>query len=250
MKHRITAYALLIALVVLLASTSVACFGRTPSKEQLLSNIEREPLWATDVVDAFEAWDMPSFYGSYFVPYFDAYEVRMEKHGVTMLQVARLAARTFVAEWYDLTDLKDPYAVTDALIRCYEQATETLCPPLTDPEQLRAAIDPRSESDYAYAAMYLLEWGFPSFDTQKMMTVEYVIAVNFYKNLPDDCALAVALAEDFLDEYMAELDISDRAAVTDAYLYAYVDQVRLLDRYAEYRCAEEYEDYVSDHTGN
>ena len=239
-------------LVVLLLSFS-SCF--TPaneplSAEALLENIAKDPAASkTDVVAIFEAWELPAFTSAVFTPYMKAYAPRMQAHGVSSLTLAREAATAFVQTKYDTIDFAAEDArqtVTSALLACYEEAAERLCPPLTDEAALRAAIG-TDTGEHAYVAMYLLSWGFPSFVTQKMMTVEKVFDLYYYEEIPVAKDFAVSLGTFFLDELYALVELADREEVTAGYLDAYTTVIG--DRYAMYRTASEYESYEDDRNG-
>ncbi len=242
----------LVACLALGFLSACAPLGRPLSAEQLLENIAKDPAAdKTDVVSIWETWKMPAFSSTVFRPYIRAYAARMEAHGVSALTLARAAAEDFVRTKYDTIDFSGANArseVTSALLACYEAAAERLCPPLTDAEELRAAIG-TDTGKHSYVAMYLLSWGFPSFVTQKMMTVEKVFDLYYYEyeQIPEPAAFAVSLGELFLDELYAYTDLSDPEKVTTSYLDAYTEVVG--DRYAIYRTATEYDSYEDDRNG-
>lgn len=231
----------------LLCCALVGCGGRILTAEELMANIaEDPPADRTDVVAIFETWDMPSFYSGTFRPYLAAYEGRMQTHGVTPLMLARMAATDFVETEYDAINLSNRQEVTSALLRCYERAAETLCPPLTQAEDLRAAIDTGGQT-HDYASMYLVAWGYPSFVTQKLMAVETLFDIYYYKDMKTPAEMAAAVANAFLDTAYGAVSLTDRTSVTDAYLTLYVDAIG--DRYSKYRVPELAEQYEEDRNG-
>ncbi len=237
----------------LICTTLVGCLGgRILSAEELTENIAKDPpANRTDVVAIFETWQMPPFYSSTFTPYLAAYEGRLLSHGVDTLTLARMAATDFVEHEYNTIDLTDRQAVTGALLRCYERAADTLCPPLSDPAALRAAMQ-ADVGTHSYAAMYLVAWGFPSFVSQKMMAVETVFDSYFFEDIPSPDAMARTVADAFLAAAFPEqgeptVSVTDRETVTDIYLTAYVTS--LGDRYSIYRTADESDQFEDDRRG-
>lgn len=242
----------LVACLALGFLAACAPLGQPLSAEKLLENIAKDPAAdKTDVVAIWEAWKMPAFSSTVFTPYRRAYAARMEEHGVSALTLARAAAEDFVRTKYETINFSSADArseTTSALLDCYEAAAERLCPPLTDENALRAAIG-TDTGKHSYVAMYLLSWGFPSFITQKMMTVEKIFDIYYYKyeEIPEPSAFAASLAELFLDELLAHTDLSDPEKVTTSYLDAYIEV--LGDRHAVYRSAPEYDSYEDGRSG-
>ncbi len=104
---------------------------------------------------------------------------------------------------------------------------------------------------------YLVDWGFPSFDTAKVRWAEQVFLnhynynhgtdLSFNYNYGDVLPLAAAVAQRFLDEYCDIIDTTDIAAVTTAVIDSYLDVSG--DPYAVYRLPEANDDFQSDMSG-
>ena len=95
---------------------------------------------------------------------------------------------------------------------------------------------------------YLYDWGMPAFDRIKFSTYEAYVALYYnYAAVPEVKGHAAATANEFFDKYYDEIDLSDKAAVTDALLTCYVGT--LGDPYAIYRVAEATDDYQTDMSG-
>ncbi len=240
----------LILLLFLVCTAFVGCGSRVLSKEQLRENIAADPpADRADVVSILEAWDMPRFQSSVFTPYMQAYEGRMQAHGVTPLALARATATAYIDTRYDYVDGRDRTAVTAALLACFETCAEQLCPPLSEPQAIRDAAD-TSGGTYNYASMYLVSWGVPSFTTQKLMRVEAAFRSVYYKEVPASAEMArrVALSfADVLSEQGTSLSLQDKDGITDTYIRLYIQAIG--DRYAVYRTKEETDMYGEEHSG-
>ncbi|MBQ7363093.1 MAG: PDZ domain-containing protein [Clostridia bacterium] len=110
-------------------------------------------------------------------------------------------------------------------------------------EELRSHDTGRSS-----AAAYLGDLGISGFDALKLKTVERYFKSYSDLTLPTDRELAILTAEYFLDFYYDSVDLSDRAALTDALLVCYVDATG--DKYAFYRTKEQYEEYNEEMSGS
>ncbi len=252
-KNGLSPVGKLLSLVLILCigcTLFVGCAGKVISKEDLRANIASDPSAdRDDVVAIWEAWDMPRFQSSVFTPYLQAYEERMQAHGVTQLALARAAANAYVDTRYDSVDATDRTAVTAALLACFESCAEQLCPPLSDPQAIRDAVNP-SAGEYDYASMYLLSWGVPSFITQKLMRVESAFRSVYYKELPSPAQMAEKTANAFADLLAKEgtsLSLQDKNLITDTYITLYVEAVG--DRYSIYRTKDETDVFGEEHSG-
>ncbi len=119
--------------------------------------------------------------------------------------------------------------------------------------EIRAAIAETLDSDtknYEYVGYYLDDWGFPPFDSYKMIVwAENVFqsSYNFEGGLGDTLSHAVATAEHFLENYYDEIDLKDKKEVTDAIISSYVYVIG--DPYSIYRTPDEFENYDTDMSG-
>ena len=104
--------------------------------------------------------------------------------------------------------------------------------------------------NYKYVGYYLDDWGFPAFDSFKVMSwAENVFQkyYNFEDGLGDTLSHAVATAEHFLINYYDEINLNDKQAVTDAIITSYVYVIG--DPYSVYRTPVEFENYDTDMSG-
>ena len=104
------------------------------------------------------------------------------------------------------------------------------------------------EKNHSAVHEYLVGWGIPTFDRIKFSYFESIVVAYYnYEDAPETEAHAAALTYKFLDEYYDGLNLSDKAAVTDALLECYA--ATLGDPYAVYRVAEATESYDTDMSG-
>lgn len=104
--------------------------------------------------------------------------------------------------------------------------------------------------NYKYVGYYLDDWGFPNFDSYKVIDWAEKIFQNNYNfegGLGDTLEHAAKTAEHFLKNYYDEIDLSDRDAVTDAIIASYVYVIG--DPYSVYRTPDEFENYDADMSG-
>ncbi len=104
--------------------------------------------------------------------------------------------------------------------------------------------------NYEYVGYYLHDWGFPDFDSFKVMSWAENVFQRFYNlegGLGDTLEHAVKTAEHFLENYYDEIDLKDKRAVTDAIIASYVYVIG--DPYSVYRTPAEYENYDTDMSG-
>lgn len=115
-------------------------------------------------------------------------------------------------------------------------------------ETLEENVTRGKTSSNNFVWQYLDDWDFPAFISSKLKSVEVTFRENFYQEIPsaDELSRTVALA--FLERYYDVTDLSDKDAVTDAMINAYVDS--LGDRYSVYRTKDEYDSYSSGMSGN
>ena len=121
-------------------------------------------------------------------------------------------------------------------------------------EEIRANIAASVREDtkgYNYVGYYLDDWGFPDFDSFKLMNwAENVFKAyyNFNSGLPSTLIHAVNTAEHFLNNYYGRIDLTDRTAVTDALITSYVYVIG--DPYSVYMTPVEHEEYDIDMSGH
>ena len=106
---------------------------------------------------------------------------------------------------------------------------------------------------FNYVADFLIEWGFPEFDRDKVTWVESA----FYQHLVfegglspekyDTLTRAVALARLYLAGYYDNTDLSDKTAVTDSIISALVELSG--DPYSAYRILEDTNKHEEDMSG-
>lgn len=109
---------------------------------------------------------------------------------------------------------------------------------------LNAELKAGNAESHRYVTDHLYELGIGNFDGNKVKTAERYIQQNYYKPLPASAELGAFAAGYFLDNYYEAIDLSDRAAVTDAVLNCYVESIG--DPYAYYRTKEEFDDFMQD----
>ena len=110
-------------------------------------------------------------------------------------------------------------------------------------EDIAAKIDSAKgkESEYNYAATYLLDFGIRGFDASKFKTAEsFFDGYSIYDKKPT-LELAIETAELFLEFYYDSIDLTDKTKLTDSLITCYVEATG--DKYAVYRTREEYENY-------
>ena len=92
-----------------------------------------------------------------------------------------------------------------------------------------------------------LLWGFPEFSKNMVFNVEACYHNSYYKELPENEALASDAAEYFIENYYDNINLSDKAEVTHALCNSFIYAVG--DKYGIYRNAEEQRDYSSELAG-
>lgn len=113
-------------------------------------------------------------------------------------------------------------------------------------DELRASIGSDCP-EYTKVYGYLRDWGFKGFNSSKLDALEGLYARQFYKALPSARVMAEAIANNFLDYFYDDIDLSSSTAVTDALIHCYVAETG--DAYGVYRTADEYVDYNTDMSG-
>lgn len=103
------------------------------------------------------------------------------------------------------------------------------------------------DKGYAYVGSYLKEYGIGNFNIFKFQQVENNVNTYFYRELPAPHIMATDVVELFLDKCYDYIDIEDETVTTDALLDCYMYCTG--DRYAFYRDAEEYADYIDSLSG-
>lgn len=105
-----------------------------------------------------------------------------------------------------------------------------------------------SDADHKYIADYLVDFGIGNINYYKLAIAQSYFDEYFYTELPSAYEMARRITELFLDSYYDTTDHDDSDAVTDAVLRCYA--VATGDKYAYYRNAAEYRDYLDDLQGN
>ena len=113
--------------------------------------------------------------------------------------------------------------------------------------ELEENITRDTTTSYNYVWEYLDKWRFPTFSSSKMKSVEHIFKTDFYKELPPARELAESCATIFLENLYSQIDLTDKSAVTDALITAYVASIG--DRYSVYRTANQYSDYKAENSG-
>ncbi len=99
-----------------------------------------------------------------------------------------------------------------------------------------------------YTSSHLKQLGIGNINATKINIIEKKLREMFYKDLPDVDDMAINIAEQFVEQYYDSVDIGDKAAVTDAVLKCYFSLID--DKYAFYRTAEEYAQYMDSLKGD
>ena len=123
---------------------------------------------------------------------------------------------------------------------------------LSTKEKIEASVNATVENDtynYNYVYLYLKAWGINDFDANKFFSYEliFISKYNFGEGLPDRLTHAANTVNHFIENYYDNIDLENKAEVTDALLYSYVYNVG--DKYAFYRTAEEYEEHKQELSG-
>ena len=102
-------------------------------------------------------------------------------------------------------------------------------------------------------ADYLISWGFPRFNADKVLWVESLFVENYALNggisgEPDEIfSRAIEVAKLFLSEYYDQINLSSSTAVTDGIINAFIECCD--DPYAVYRSYEAADDFTEDMMG-
>lgn len=105
-----------------------------------------------------------------------------------------------------------------------------------------------SDVDHKYIADYLVDFGIGNINYYKLAIAQSYFDGYFYTELPSAYEMARRITEFFLDNYYDTTDRDNSDAVTDAVLRCYAAATG--DKYAYYRNAAEYRDYLDDLQGN
>ncbi len=128
--------------------------------------------------------------------------------------------------------------------------------PLESAEEILANISASEEQDdkkYSFVSDYLAYWGFPKFDDKKLDWIEAVFNTHYnYEGglsieQPEILARAAGVGRLFIEEYYADVDLSNEEKVTTAVVNAYVDYTG--DPYAVYRSGDEFNNFNTDMSG-
>ncbi len=146
-------------------------------------------------------------------------------------------------------------ALVISLSSCFELITE----PTVD-EQPKDIIlsnieqaEKNNTRSYNYFADYLIDWGFPAFDRDKVMWAEevFVLLYNYDGGMPalksEVMPRAASIGRLFLEKYYDKTNLKDKAAVTDGIITALVEFSG--DPYGIYRVPTESEDHNEDMSG-
>jgi carboxyl-terminal processing protease len=127
-----------------------------------------------------------------------------------------------------------------------EQPKETILENIAETEK-------SNTRSYDHFGDYLVEWGFPAFDEDKVIWAEAVMIQHYYYDggIPslkaDVMPRAAAVARIFLDSYYDEIDRTNKNAVTDAIINSLVEFSG--DPYGIYRIPEASEDHDDNMSG-
>lgn len=121
-----------------------------------------------------------------------------------------------------------------------------------DKDEINGNIDQSNQGDTSerdYVSDYLRNWGMPIFDTVKFKYFEtyFKQLYNYSDGMPNTLSHARETADLFLENYYDILDLSDKTAVTDAFLDCYV--TALDDPYSIYRPPVETDEYTTNMSG-
>lgn len=121
-----------------------------------------------------------------------------------------------------------------------------------DKDEISGNIDQSNQggtSERDYVSDYLRNWGMPIFDTVKFKYFEtyFKQLYNYSDGMPNTLSHARETADLFLENYYDILDLSDKTAVTDAFLDCYV--TALDDPYSIYRPPVETDEYTTNMSG-
>lgn len=116
----------------------------------------------------------------------------------------------------------------------------------TSEDQIRENISRTVENDkqnYDFVALYLYDWEFPIFDTEKLYWVENLFNTyyNVKEGLPETLDHAVLTANYFLDNYYNTIEKTDKSVVTECIIDSYITVIG--DPYSVYRTPEENVEY-------
>ena len=130
-------------------------------------------------------------------------------------------------------------------IIAYLYFADTTNPEILEKEQIEENLKTYAGQDlnYTYVSSYIKHYGIGNIQSSKINTVEKLLEVDFYKELPAEYETARIVCELYLEYFYDTVDKNDQEAVTDAILACLVASTG--DRYAYYRTAEEYEAYMS-----
>ncbi|MBQ8719755.1 MAG: PDZ domain-containing protein [Clostridia bacterium] len=129
-----------------------------------------------------------------------------------------------------------------SLFSCVKLPSESLTR-----EEILANMEER-DGGFSSVHEYLDDWGIRGFSSMKMSGVELAYKNYYYKDLPAPKEFAKSVAMLYLDNCLESTDPADSTAVTDALISCFVAATE--DRYAAYRTASEYSDYVTDMSGS
>ena len=128
-------------------------------------------------------------------------------------------------------------------------------------EDLSANVDAGCDKRYANVTSYLVYWGFPAFDQNKIRYIEntysnYHIDDLGYSDSDKLLALATSVANFYIDNILTKdgevifslEEIQDKELQTDAILVAYAASVG--DRYSRYYTADEFTTYMESLSGS
>ena len=124
------------------------------------------------------------------------------------------------------------------------------CAPSAERVEKAEILANMEERDGGFSTVheYLADWGIRGFSTLKLTRLESAYEKYFYKKLPEPKEFAKRVATLYLEEYYDELENPSQVELTDALISCFVAATE--DRYAYYRTAEEYSEYVTDMSGS
>ena len=114
-----------------------------------------------------------------------------------------------------------------------------------DKDQIQTNLENYGGEDlgYTYVSSYVKKYGIGNIDIYKLNYIETQLENDFYRELPSEYDLAQNICDLYLQYFYDKVDKTDQEAVTDAIVHCFL--ASLEDRYAYYRTAEEFEQYLS-----
>ena len=101
--------------------------------------------------------------------------------------------------------------------------------------------------EFDYVSSYVKKYGVGRINSYKFNEVEEKLETGYYKELPEENALAAETVRLFLERFYDNIDLDNKGEVTDALLKCMLSSIG--DPYAFYRTADEFVDYNTELEG-